>query len=63
MCLSSVYSVKDGEKKLLCKNIASVKSEDGILVFTNIMGIPTKVEGTLELIDLMDNFIYVRAVE
>ena len=63
MCLSSVYSVKDGEKELLCKNIASVTVEDGKLVFTNIMGIPTRIEGTIEKIDLMDNYIYVRGAE
>lgn len=64
MCLSAVYGLQGQEKTLLCKNIASVSvREDGMLVFTDIMGIPTAVVGTLEKIDLMDNFIYVRQAQ
>lgn len=60
MCLSTVYTMQGGEKELLCKNIAAVKTDGDKLVFTDIMGIPTIVTATIERIDLMDNFIYIR---
>lgn len=60
MCLSTVYAMQGEEKKLLCKNIAAVKAEGDRLIFTDIMGIPTAVSATIERIDLMDNFIYIR---
>jgi len=63
MCLSTVYALRDQEKAPIAKNIASVTTRDGKLVFTDIMGISTVVDGTIERIDLMDNFIWVRERE
>ena len=63
MCLSTVYAMRDTEKKLIVKNVASVTVRDGKLVFTDIMGIPTVVDATIERIDLMDNFIWIREHE
>lgn len=63
MCLSTVYSTRDNEKKLVAKNVASVTVRDGKLVFTDIMGIPTVVDAAIERIDLMDNFIWIREHE
>lgn len=60
MCLSTVYTVRGEEKQLLCKNIAAVKTDGDKLIFTDIMGIPTVVAASIERIDLMDNFIYIR---
>lgn len=57
MCLSTVY---DQNKNILCKNVAAVTQKDGKLIFTDIMGIPVAVTGSIEKIDLMDNFIYVK---
>ena len=57
MCLSTVYNTA---QQVLCKNVASVTEKDGQLVFTNIMGIPTAVAGSIQKIDLMDNVIVVR---
>lgn len=57
MCLSTVY---DQNKQVLCKNVAAVTQKDGRLIFTDIMGIPVAVTGSIEKIDLMDNFIYVK---
>lgn len=57
MCLSTVY---DQNKNVLCKNVAAVTQKDGKLIFTDIMGIPVAVTGSIEKIDLMDNFIYVK---
>jgi predicted RNA-binding protein len=60
MCLSTVYAIRRDKPEQLCKNVASVTVRDGKLVFTDIMGIPTVVDASIERIDLMDNFIYVR---
>lgn len=60
MCLSTVIALRGREKQTLCRNIASVRLQDGKLIFTDIMGIPTVVDGSIEQIDLMDNFITVR---
>ena len=60
MCLSTVYNQK---KEKLAGNVAVVKAENGRLVFTDILGISTAVEGTIESIDLMENLIYVQQGE
>lgn len=60
MCLSTVYRFHDGEKQLVCKNVASVRQQDGVLVFTDIMGAQTRVDAVLDRMDLMENFIFLR---
>lgn len=57
MCLSTIY---DENRQVLAKNVASVTQKDGQLVFTDILGIPVAVTGTVETIDLMDNFIVIK---
>ena len=49
MCLSTVLTT---EHQVVCKNVAAVTQKDGKLVFTDIMGIPTVVAGSIEKIDL-----------
>ena len=56
MCLSTVYNQKN-EK--LAGNIATVRAEYGRVIFTDILGISTAVEGTIDSIDLMENLIYI----
>jgi len=64
MCLATVYVLKNNdEKELLCKNIASITTDHEKLIFTNLMGIPTTVTGTLATVNLTDNYIYVRTGE
>ena len=48
------------ERQPVCKNGASVTQKDGQLVFTDIMGIPTVVNGQIEKIDLMENEIIIK---
>ena len=57
MCLSTVLTM---EHQVVCKNVAAVTQKGGKLVFTDIMGIPTVVEGSIEKIDLMENEILIR---
>jgi predicted RNA-binding protein len=61
MCLATVYSNKDEGRETLLKNVISVRMVDGSWVFTDIMGKSLAVEGELEKIDLMENFISIRA--
>lgn len=60
MCLSTVYSLHDGEREQVCKNIADIRVEDGALVFTDIMGVSTVRRAAIERIDLTDNFVLIR---
>ena len=66
MCLSNVYRVNrenpadKAARELLVKNAATVSVEDGKLVFTDIMGIRTVIDASLDKIDLLDNFILVK---
>lgn len=57
MCLSTVVTP---DRQTVCKNVAAVTQKDGKLVFTDIMGIPTVVEGAIEKIDLMENIITIK---
>lgn len=50
----------DGGTAAGVQNVASVTQKDGQLVFTDIMGIPTVVNGQIEKIDLMENEIIIR---
>lgn len=57
MCLSTVITA---DRQTVCKNVASVTQKDGQLIFTDIMGIPTAVTGSIEKIDLMENIIVIK---
>ena len=58
MCLSIVY---DENKNMLCENVMMMsQQDDGRLDFYNIMGVCTSVYGSIEKINLMDNFITIR---
>ena len=60
MCLSNVYRDKVDDSNLLARNVADIKIEDGKIYFTDIMGIRTMFDGTLQQIDLTENFIIVK---
>ena len=60
MCLSTVYSLHDGEREQICKNIADIRVENGEIVFTDIMGVSTVRKAAIERIDLTDNYVLIR---
>lgn len=60
MCLSNVYREKVDDSNLLARNVADIRIENGKIWFTDIMGIRTEFDGTLEQIDLTENFIIVK---
>lgn len=61
MCLSVVYKDEVNEENLLAKNVADIKVDGGKIIFTDLMGIRTIFDGTLEKVDLMDNYVIVRS--
>ena len=60
MCLSTVYSLRGGEREQVCKNIADIRVENGEIVFTDIMGVSTVRKAAIERIDLTDNYVLIR---
>lgn len=60
MCLSTVYKNEVSDANLLAKNVADIKVEGGQIIFTDLMGIRKVFDGTLEKIDLMDNYVIVK---
>ncbi|MBQ6117364.1 MAG: CooT family nickel-binding protein [Oscillospiraceae bacterium] len=63
MCLSTVLALGGEKPEPVCRNIASVRSKDGKLIFTDIMGVTTEVDAAIERIDLMENYIWIRKHE
>ena len=60
MCLSTVYKNEVSDANLLARNVADIKVENGRIIFTDLMGIRTVFDGSLEKVDLMDNYVIVR---
>ena len=60
MCLSTVYFREEDERRPLARNIATVRTRDGKLILTDILGVTTEVDAEIEAIDLMENYIYIR---
>lgn len=60
MCLSTVYKNEVNDANLLARNVADIRVEGGKIIFTDLMGIRTAFDGSLEKIDLMDNYVIVR---
>lgn len=60
MCLSVVYKNEVNDQNLLARNIADVKIEDGQIILTDLMGVRTVLDGRLERVDLMENYIVIK---
>ena len=60
MCLSTVYKNEVNDANLLARNVADIKVENGQIIFTDLMGIRTVFDGTLQKVDLMDNYVIVK---
>ena len=56
MCLSIVYKNEVNDANMLARNVADIRVEGGKIIFTDLMGIRTAFDGTLEKVDLMDNY-------
>ena len=60
MCLSTVYKNEISDANMLAKNVADIKVDGGTIIFTDLMGIRYTFDGTLEKVDLMDNYVLVK---
>ena len=60
MCLSTVYKNEVSDANMLANNVADIKVENGQIIFTDLMGIRTVFDGSLEKVDLMDNYVIVK---
>lgn len=60
MCLSVVYKDEVNEANLLARNIADVRIDEDRIVLTDLMGVRTVIDGSLERVDLMDNYIVIK---
>lgn len=62
MCLSTVYLVKEDEtKEVLCKNVAEIISEGESHRLIDVCGIGKTVTGKIVNINLVDNYIELKA--
>ena len=62
MCLSTVYKNEVNDANMLARNVADIRVDGGTIIFTDLMGIRTVFDGTLEKVDLMDNYVVVKEV-
>ena len=61
MCLSTVYTIKNGDRVLMCKDVQSLQiHEEVTLMFTDIIGMKYPVKGKILNIDLVGNTIDVK---
>ena len=64
MCLSSVYTVVDGQQdSLVAKNVTSVSVSGGVVVLRGLLGEETEVVGDIERVDFVKNQLIVRAAQ
>lgn len=61
MCLSTVIKVTDGQAEEVCSQVSEAEVGEGVVTFTDILGIKTEVAGTITSIDLIENKIFVSA--
>jgi len=60
MCLSNVYKNEMHSDNLLYKNVADIRVEGDRIMLTDLMGIRSEITGTIEKIDLMENYIIIK---
>jgi predicted RNA-binding protein len=61
MCLSTIYSANDVDKtEPLAKNITSVTVGEGSVVISDLLGDSRVIDGFIERVDLIKNYIIIR---
>jgi len=60
MCLSTIISTENNQRKEIAKNVAAVRVDGGKITVTDIMGVKTVIDGEIDRIDLMENFIFLK---
>ncbi len=60
MCLSTVIANENGKRKEIARNVAGVRVDNGKITVTDIMGVKTEIDGEIDRIDLMENYIFLK---
>lgn len=60
MCLSTIISTENNQRKEIAKNVAAVRVNGNKITVTDIMGVKTVIDGEIDRIDLMENFIFLK---
>lgn len=63
MCLSTAYKNNLSDNNILIKNVASIKVEGETIILIDLMEREYKIVGTIEKIDLMDNYVIIKEKE
>lgn len=58
MCLSTIISTENNQRKEIARNVAAVRVDGNKITVTDIMGVKTVIDGEIDRIDLMENFIF-----
>ncbi len=60
MCLSTIISMENNQRKEIARNVAAVRVDGNKITVTDIMGVKTVIDGEVDRIDLMENFIFLK---
>ncbi len=60
MCLSTAYRNNKEEDKILMTNVSNIEIQGEDIILTDLMEKKLVIKGTLEKVDMMDNFIIIK---
>lgn len=60
MCLSTIYKNEINENNILMKNVLSIESSDGNLIFTDLMERHLTIKGQIKIANLVDGYVVVK---
>jgi len=63
MCLSKAYVEKNGSRKLLMEEVASIDFKDDKLQLKTLFGEEKEVYGSIKRIDFMTHNVYLQEIE
>ena len=63
MCLSTVYKNTMEPASLIMRNVMRIDCKDGCVILTDLMERQVTIEGSLEMANLVDGFVIVKASE
>ena len=61
MCLSTVYKNTMEPESLIMRNVMRIDCRDGCVILTDLMERQVTIEGSLEMANLVDGFVIVKA--
>lgn len=60
MCLSTIYRGERHPSRIVLKNVAHIRCEDGMVIFTDLMDREMAVEGEILEADMVSGYFIVR---